>query len=109
MVTNVHQCDHHPSPKIECCQAPWKPPLCSRRLQFTLPLIRSHTLNFLKIIYLFIYLERREGREKERERNVNVWLPLARTKLETWPETQAHALTGNQTSALSVTGQHSVH
>ena len=27
----------------------------------------------------------------------SVWLPLSRPLLGTWPETQAHALTGNQT------------
>ena len=27
-------------------------------------------------LYLFNYFERREGKEKERERNINVWLPL---------------------------------
>ena len=31
---------------------------------------------FLDFIYLF--LERGEGREKKRERNINVWLPLVR-------------------------------
>ena len=55
---------------------------------------------FLKIylfIYLFTYLfiERGEGNEKERERNINVWLSLARSHLGTWPETQACALTGS--------------
>ena len=41
---------------------------------------------------LLIYLERREGKEKDRERNISVWLPLA-----TCPTTQACALTGNRT------------
>ena len=42
---------------------------------------------------LFIYfLEREEGREKERERNINVWLPLMRPTLGTLPATQACAL-----------------
>ena len=37
--------------------------------------------------------------EKERERNINVWLPLTHPPLGgTWPTTQACALTGNQTS-----------
>ena len=51
--------------------------------------------SFLK--FLFIYLEREEGREKERERNIDVWLPL------TWPPTgdlaynPGCALTGNWT------------
>ena len=46
-----------------------------------------------KRVYLF--LERGEGTEKERERNVNVWLPLVHPLLETWPATPAHALTGH--------------
>ena len=41
---------------------------------------------FFKRFYLFL------GREKERERNANVWLPLARPLLGTWPVTQACAL-----------------
>ena len=28
------------------------------------------------MIFIFLFLERLEGREKERERNINVWLPL---------------------------------
>ena len=35
--------------------------------------------------------------EKERERNINMWLPLECLLLGTWPTTQACALTGNQT------------
>ena len=50
---------------------------------------------FLKRFYLF--LERGEGREKERKKNINVWLPLTCPLLGTWPVTQACALTGNQT------------
>ena len=53
-------------------------------------------LYFLKV-YLFIFREG-GGREKERERNVNVWLPLECPQLGTWLATQACALTGNQTS-----------
>ena len=33
-----------------------------------------------------------------RERNTNVWLPLTRPTLGTWPATPACALTGNRTS-----------
>ena len=48
-------------------------------------------------VILFIYFQR-EGREgKERERNINVWLPLTYSPLGTWPTTQACSLTGNQT------------
>ena len=34
---------------------------------------------------------------RERERNINVWLPLVHPPLRTWPATHACALTGNQT------------
>ena len=50
----------------------------------------------------YVFVERGEGREKERDRNINVCLPLARPLLGTWPETQAWALTGNQTGDPSV-------
>ena len=39
-----------------------------------------------------------EGREKERERNINVWLPLPCPLLGTWLAIQASALTGNRTT-----------
>ena len=48
---------------------------------------------FLKI--LFSYFLEREGREKEKERNITVWSPFAHTQLGAWPATQACALTGN--------------
>ena len=53
---------------------------------------------FLKNILFIYFLERGEEREKERERNINVWLPLMCPLLGTWPATQAYALTGNQSS-----------
>ena len=56
----------------------------------TLPHHHLLLLNFFFRFYLFI-LERGEGKEKKRERNINVWLPL------TWPTTQACVLTGNPT------------
>ena len=59
-----------------------------------------HKIQFFKIIYLI--LERGEGREKGRERNINVWLPLAPPLLGTWPTTQASALTGNRSSNLLI-------
>ena len=48
--------------------------------------------------FIYLFLERGEGKEKETEGNINVWLPLACPLLGTWPATQACALTGNQTS-----------
>ena len=52
--------------------------------------------------FIYLFLEQGEGKEKERERNINVWLPLIYPLLETWPTTQACALTGNQTGNPSV-------
>ena len=51
----------------------------------------SHLLliYFLKVLFL--------ERGERRERNINVWLPLAYPQLGTWPTTQACALIGNQT------------
>ena len=60
-------------------------------LNACLPSSREH---FLKYFIYFIF--RGEGRKKERETNINVWLPLV-CLLGTWPATQARALTGNQT------------
>ena len=48
--------------------------------------------------FIYLFSERGEGREKERERNVNVWLSLACPPLGIRLATQACALTGNRTS-----------
>ena len=45
----------------------------------------------------FIILFSETGREKERKRNITVWLPFTLPQLGTWPATQSCALTGNQT------------
>ena len=57
---------------------------------------------FLKKDFIYLFLQTGEGREKERERNINVWLPLVCPHLGIRPTTQAGALTGNQTSNPSV-------
>ena len=41
---------------------------------------------FFLRFYLFI-LREKEGREKERKRNINVWLPFTCPLLGTWPAT----------------------
>ena len=52
-----------------------------------------------KDIYIFyLFLKRGERRERERERNIYVQLPLVYPLLGAWPTTQACALTGNETS-----------
>ena len=48
--------------------------------------------------FIYLFLERWDGREKERERNNSVWLLLTYPELRTWPVTQACSLAGNQTS-----------
>ena len=67
------------------------------------------TPNIFKKYFIHLFLERGEGREEERERNIHVWLPLVCSLLGTWPATQACALTGNQTRTLWFAGWHSVH
>ena len=75
-------------------------PLLQYLCPYTHHYLSSHTSFFKDFIYLL--LVRGEGREKERKRNINVWLPLIHLQLGTWPVTQACALTGNQTSDPSV-------
>ena len=59
--------------------------------------------------FIYLFLERGERKEKEKERNINVWLPLAYPPPGTWPETQACALTGNQTGNPLVHSLYSIH
>ena len=54
--------------------------------------------NFFKKDFMYLFSEGEKGKEKEWERNVNVWLPIAYPLLGTWPTTQPCALTGNRTS-----------
>ena len=49
--------------------------------------------------FICLFLERGEEREKVRERNIYVWLPLVQPLLGTWPAIQACALTGNRIGA----------
>ena len=51
-----------------------------------------------KKYFLYLFLDRGEEREKERERNIIVWLPLVRPPLGTWTTTQECALSRNQAS-----------
>ena len=51
----------------------------------------------------YLFLESMEGREKDSQRNISVWLPLTCPPLGTWAATQACALTRNQM------GNHLVH
>ena len=53
---------------------------------------------FKKILFISRERGREGGREKERKRNINVWLSLMRPPPGTQTATQACTLTGNQTS-----------
>ena len=61
-------------------------------------MVNNAIINYLfKKDFTYLVLERGEGKEKERERNIPVWFPLTYPPLGTWPATQARALTGNGT------------
>ena len=47
--------------------------------------------------FIYLCLDRGQGREKDWERNINVWLPLTHPLLGMWPATQICALTGYRT------------
>ena len=57
----------------------------------------SFEFNFFKKYFIYLFLERWERREKERERNIDVWLPLSSLMSPTGDLAQVCALTGNQT------------
>ena len=42
--------------------------------------------------FIYLFFGEGKGRQKERKRNINVWLPLTCPLLGTWPSTQASAL-----------------
>ena len=55
-------------------------------------------MKFFFFLRFYLFSERgKGGREKERERNINVWLPLTHSPLGTQRATQACAPTGNGT------------
>ena len=64
--------------------------------------LRDHLIQFYSLFFkkyfIYLFLDRGEGREKERERKNNVLLPLMLTLMGTRPATHACALTGNRTS-----------
>ena len=56
----------------------------------------NYTVDPSTIFKNILLIFRGRGRRK-RERNINVWLPLAHPPLGTWPTTQTCALTGSRT------------
>ena len=59
--------------------------------------------------FIYSFLERGEEKEKERERNISVWLLLECPVSGTWPATQACALMGNWTGDPLVHSPYSIH
>ena len=62
------------------------------------------------LMYLFIFRQG-EGREKGRERNtnINVWLPLMRPLLGTWPQPRHVPWVGIKPATLWFAGWHSIY
>ena len=71
--------------------------VCVPILKLPYVYLEKSPLALKKKDFIYLFLERREGKEKERERNINGWLPLACPKLGTRPTTQACVLTGSRT------------
>ena len=75
-----------------------------RNIKYTLLFLKSLILYLaLHFIYFILFFKDftysfLEGKGKRIEGNINVWLPLMRPLLGTWPATQACALTENWTS-----------
>ena len=66
-------------------------------------LLGTSNISFFKKDFIYLFLERGEGRERtiNVRGNINL-LPLAHPQPGIWPATQACALPGNQTSDLSL-------
>ena len=67
------------------------------RLKNPLAVSFYHIYNTRSFLKEFIYLFLERGRDGERERNIDMWLPLTWPPLGIWPATQAWVLTENRT------------
>ena len=77
------------------------------------PLYISIGLNCLYFLlfkdFIYLFLERRKGREKERERNINVWLPLTGPHQGPGPQPRQVPWLGIEPVTLWFTGWRSIH
>ena len=66
---------------------------------------------YLFIFLKILFLERGEGRAKERERNISVWLPLMRPAPYREPGLQPRHVPqlGIKLETLWIAGRHSIH
>ena len=65
-------------------------------------LLGAFSFFVLKTVFIYFW---RGGKEKDS----NVWLPLTRYQLGTWPATLACSLLGSEQAILSFAGRHSIH
>ena len=68
-------------------------------MSFSLPPTESFSpspvpMSFIFKDFMYLFLEKGKGREKDR--SMNVWLPVARPSLGTWPAIQTYVLTGSR-------------
>ena len=66
-------------------------------------------LLIFKKYFIYLFLEIGEGREKERERNINVWLPLMCPYWRPGPQSRHVLLVGIEPVTRWLTGQCSIH
>ena len=87
-------------PRLSSAKPHWKIIKCCKTGRQLCFLVSFSSLLFSWFIYfkdfIYLFLERGEKREKEKEGNINVWLPLPCSLLGTWPATQACAPNGNR-------------
>ena len=63
----------------------------------------------LKKDFIYLFLEKGEVREKERERNISVWLLLAHPLLGPWPQPRYVPWLSIEPETLWFAGPHSIH
>ena len=74
------------------------------------PFVRNSETIFLFLKdFIYLILEKGERREKEKERNINVWLPLACPQPETRLTSQQVPRLGIEPATLCFSVQHSIH
>ena len=74
----VSVCNTLPPMELNLCGAPSGLAYKNQGVLHCIKKRHNNDLIFLiKTFFICLFLERGEGREKERERNINVWLPLA--------------------------------
>ena len=95
--------EHHPSGWRVMGSIPGQA-RTSRQQCFSLTLMLRSL--FFKKDFIYLFLERAEGRETERERNINVWLPLSSFLWGPGPQPRHVRSLGIELATLWFTGWH---